>query len=346
MKKLLWLLFSGLIPISLLLLALYIFDPFQLYHKPYWRKTFFSQDMHYQAAGIINNYDFDSAILGSSIMVNTSSIEASKKLGGNWVNLSAGGSGVFERMDILNFLLSQKKIKTIIFTLEPGWLNENQTTANQYRYLYDQSKINDFKTYLDEIFIFCFFIQKICLPKGQETLDRPANWINEPSTKGRLGGFQSWIDNKNRPDINHIFNQIKNFQETKYDTQTQKIPSALIDSIKQNLSTEFIFIIPPFARLGYKINFISIKQALQELLSQNLPNLKIYGFDDTSIPDDLSHYVDLAHYDESINSFMLDAIKDDTHRITLENIDSYFQTMQEKIDSYDIESLRQKILSL
>ena len=41
---------------------------------------------------------------------------------------------------------------------------------------------------------------------------------------------------------------------------------------------------------------------------------------------------------------MLDAIKNDTHRITLENIDEYFEEMQKKVETYDIESLRKQII--
>ena len=40
--------------------------------------------MRLQAAGVINNFDFDSVVFGSSMLENTSAKEASKKLGGNF----------------------------------------------------------------------------------------------------------------------------------------------------------------------------------------------------------------------------------------------------------------------
>ncbi|WP_027327703.1 hypothetical protein [Helicobacter pametensis] len=343
MKKILWFLFSGLIPLSSIGIALYIFDPYQLFHKPILRKPIFNADMYYQAAGIINNYAFDSVILGSSILVNTSSNEASSKIGYQWVNLSAGGASVEIRTDILRYVLKNKKIRNIIFSLEPGWLSNKNTSTNKYAYLYDQNRLNDFKTYIDEYFIACLFIHKLCL-KGQNTLDRPANWINETSTKMRLGGFQSWLKNADRPDLNSVIKQIMSFKQTEYSKTLQEIYPPLIQILKHHQDTKFIFIIPPFSRLSYKIKFISIEPAIKKLLALDLKNVFIFGFDTTSIPDDLSHYVDTAHYDETINSFMLDAIKNNTHRITLKNVDSYFQEMRKKVEAYDLEPLKQQII--
>lgn len=65
---------------------LYIYDPLMLYHKPYFRKETFSTDMRVQAKAIIDNYDFDSIIIGSSILENTSAKEANDKLGGGGVD--------------------------------------------------------------------------------------------------------------------------------------------------------------------------------------------------------------------------------------------------------------------
>lgn len=344
MKKILWFCFSGLIPLSVLVVALYIFDPYQLFHKPIFRKTIFSSDMYYQAAGIINQYDFDSVILGSSILVNTSSNEASQKLGNHWVNISAGGSGIEIRTDILRYALSKKQIKNVIFSLEPGWLlSSRENFTHKYSYLYDQNRLNDFRTYLDEYFIACLFIHRLCL-KGENNLDRPANWINEPSTHMRLGGFQAWLENANRPDLNSIMHNILSFKQTKYSSVTQEIYPSLIYLIQKYPKTKFIFIIPPFSRLSYKLNFVSIYPALKALLLLKLPNITVFGFDNTDIPDDISHYIDTAHYDEKVNSFMLDAIKNNTHRITLENIDTYFEEMKRKIDTYDIKSLKMQII--
>ncbi len=344
MKKILWLLCSGLIPLACLLAALYLFDPFQFYHKPYFRKTIFDSNMHYQAAGIINNYEFDSIILGSSIMVNTSSFEANKKLKGNWVNLSVSGGSIHERIDILKHALRMQKIKNIIFTLEPGWLGESKS-ENPYKYLYDDNRINDFKTYIDENFILCLVWHKICL-RGEESLDRPSQWGSQSWREDLLGGFDSWLKNSNRPDIEKILHQILNFKPSNHIPSIQEFPKDLYDIILKHPQISFVFIIPPFSRLKYKLENIDFKNAISELLLHQFSNVQIHGFDHTDIPDNLAHYIDLVHYDSSINSMMLDAIYHQTHRITLQNIDAYFKIMKERILNYDLVSLQNKILML
>ena len=80
---------------------IYIFDPYQIFHKSYFYKDKAYDKTIYQDAGIINNYDFDSIIIGSSMLENVSSDEASKRIGGHFVNLSVSDSDFYERAIIL-----------------------------------------------------------------------------------------------------------------------------------------------------------------------------------------------------------------------------------------------------
>ena len=44
---------------AILLSLIYIYDPLQIFHKPYFREATFFTDMRKQALGIIKNYEFD-----------------------------------------------------------------------------------------------------------------------------------------------------------------------------------------------------------------------------------------------------------------------------------------------
>ena len=74
--------------------------------------------MRQQAAGIINNYEFDSIILGTSMLENTSAKEAGEKLGGKFMNISLSGSNFYERSFVLEYALRKKEIKKIIYSLD------------------------------------------------------------------------------------------------------------------------------------------------------------------------------------------------------------------------------------
>ena len=104
------------LPFMLALFALlYVYDPYMLFHKPYFREVTFKQDMRLMARFIVDNYTFDSAILGTSMLENTSAKEAGEKLGGKWMNLSLAGSTLAERAIILEYLLKKKNSRMEIF---------------------------------------------------------------------------------------------------------------------------------------------------------------------------------------------------------------------------------------
>ncbi len=104
--------------IALLTINLYLYDPAQIFHKPYLRKTTFFSDMRVAARGIIQHYNFDSYILGTSMLENTSAKEVKEKLGGEWVNISMSGSTFGERATAMRYLFDIKQPKQILYSLD------------------------------------------------------------------------------------------------------------------------------------------------------------------------------------------------------------------------------------
>lgn len=343
MKKLLWLAFSGLIPMCILFVALYLFDPLQIFHKPYWRENFFVRDMRDQAYGIISNYEFDSVILGSSILQNTSSFEAKQKLSGEWVNLSISGGNLQERLAVIKETIKKHKVRNVIFSI--SW-HEAKRFPKQYSlnpFLYNGIRLDDFFVYANPKYFLCLFYQNLCLREGRKNLDRPARWGDKEDAQALFGGFQNWIEKNPKQATKQLFENLTNLNNKQKDNQDY-FPKELLHFIQENPQINFILVIPPFSRLYYKLNSHTSKSMIKDILALHLKNIKVYGFDNTDIPNNLSLYMDQFHYDEKVNSFMLDAIKNDTHRITLENVDNYFEEMRKKVEAYDIEPLRKQII--
>lgn len=86
---------------------LWLYDPFMFFHKPLFREQTYHSDMRIQARGIIDFTEFDSVILGTSLIKNTSAKEAGEKLGGKWVNLSLDGSTFKERATCCSIYFKQ-----------------------------------------------------------------------------------------------------------------------------------------------------------------------------------------------------------------------------------------------
>ncbi len=127
----------------------------------------------------------------------------------------------------------------------------------------------------------------------------------------------------------------------------ENIIKNILSFVEQNKTTKFYFIVPTYSRLNYKINhhfggsFLQFHSTLLWLVSEieKYPNATLYGFDDIDYADKIANYKDLTHYNIDMNSMQLDAIRDDMHRLTSENIEEYLKIMKQKIQEYDVEPL-------
>lgn len=107
---------------SVLPVALYFYDPLQLFHAAWGRSPTFDKDMRQQVAGIVRNYDFDSIILGTSMLENSSAAEAGRVLGGEFVNISMSSSLHYERSLVLSYVLGKKSLRNVVYSLDYTYL--------------------------------------------------------------------------------------------------------------------------------------------------------------------------------------------------------------------------------
>lgn len=336
---------------------LWLYDPLQLFHKPIFRETTFFGDMRLAARGIIRYYDFNSVILGTSMLENTSAKEAGEKLGGKWVNLSLSGSAYNERAVILEYLFGYKKPQKIIYSLE-SFTIDTIKDSSRFDYLYDGNPLDDFKIYLNDKFMSCALEWKKsanCI--GRRDLEELLKWSNHEDLKILFGGFEKWLKYGKKETIA----MLKNIKDTpfvvkkdNFDLEKQRsyIQTYVLDFVAENPQTQFYFIVPTYSRLSYRIgsdNFdnkafynraLNLKWFVQEL--EKYPNAKIYGFDTLDYADDIANYIDFTHYNVDMNSLHLDSIKQGKHILDSNNIDSYLKAMEDKIKNYDLKPFIEK----
>ncbi len=359
---------------GLLLPAYYIYDPMQIFHKAWGREVTFSTNMRQQAAGILNNYDdYDSVILGTSMIENTSSKEANQKLGGKFINISLSGSSYFERAIVLRSLFRQHKIKTIFYSLDVDKYVQQEREyphypLSQFDYLYDENSWNDFRVYFNNKYLSCVFLlskSEGCIGE-KVTLDRPNAWFANPNHSVRFGGFDKWIAAKEN---GQIIKSIKNISETVEHLKRQELISLdnvdttismakkyidenIIDFVRMHPNTNFILFDPPYSRIQYAIwaqydlpKFKVYKKILRYLAekSDKYSNLEIYSFGEEKFIDDIATYKDLNHYHYSINSWMLSAITQKKGLLHERNIDKYLEHITKKALDYNLVELHNSI---
>ncbi|WP_293651287.1 hypothetical protein [uncultured Campylobacter sp.] len=354
---------------AILLSLIYIYDPFQIFHKPYFREDTFFTDMRKQALGIIKNYEFDSYIIGTSMLENTDSKEAANKLNsdGRWINISLSGSGFNERAVVLDYIFQNQNPKHIIYSLDGYYMvNRLNNSTLDWDFLYNNSLYDDIKIYMNWKFISCavrFSNQEKCVGNIDD-IYQITNWYK--NYKEIFGGFDNWIKHKNNDQINPmLINQalinIKNGNIKNIDNQDiigdidilaqqDYLHKYLIRFFRDYPDTKFSIIIPTYSRLFYRMQnietiyndnskfFYTWEKSLRYFITQSssYKNVKVYGFDDLDYADDIANYRDLSHYNKDLNSIQLDAIKNQTNILTPQNIDKYLATLEQKIKSYDI----------
>ncbi|MDA3046051.1 hypothetical protein OFO10_02645 [Campylobacter sp. VBCF_06 NA8] len=371
-KKLIFVFFGffGLL-FAVLVTIIFISDPLRIFHKPIICKNSIETNLRLGNYTLINNYDFDSIILGSSMLDNTSAKEASQILGEKFINLSIDGSDYFERELILNYILNikNKNIKKIIFSLDTWhFLNQNKGNItyppHKFDFLYDNKKFNDYKVYFDK-YMLTKTLERF-IKCENVNLDRPNAWFEIEDQYSRFGGFENWIKNKNNSQIRQAFDIIKNnVQKIKngeiqslenLDEQILKsknyVDEYILKFVSQNPQTEFYLVLPPYSRIHNAIefhtkkrDFLVTKEVLRYLVEQSKThkNLKIYAWGDTDYPDNIANYKDLTHYSHKFNSLMLEYLRDGTGLLTPQNFDEYYAKFEQKSREFDLMPYYEKI---
>lgn len=339
---------------------LYIRDPLRLFKGGI---ALYQGSMYFQAKNIIDNVEFNSIILGTSMLENTSAKEASNLFNSVFVNISMPGTSFNARGIVLDYVLKQKDLVNVIYSFDSGiWaITNTQYDIKYWAYLYNNFKYDDFKYYFNDKYIKCsltFDYSSKCVGTPID-LDRPSAWFLE--FKNIFGkGIVAWDkrlqnnvlksieDTTNNSNISYVLNDYMDLVEKN-----------ILRHVKANPNVNFLFIYTPYSTLSFWLDNHNTRKEL--LLRNNIlkefvyrcseySNCSIYAFGNENFTKDLTRYKDFTHYDEKINSLMLNKISKGENLLTKENIDEYLTRFMQNINKYDIntviEELKQARLDL
>ena len=335
-------------------------DPFRLFHQPFMCKNQIYDDMRYNARWFIKSGDYDSIILGTSMLANTSAKEAAELLGGKFINISIWGSSLEQRAILMNYALKKKPIKKIIISLDRGGLVpvnmklDNKVLANRFDFLYTDNS-NIFKVYMN-----IKFISKIFSFKCEEdaNMDMPSSWMLKwgDRTEQRFGGLENWIKTYKDKDMQTTMQMLsaaaimalngyqpQNLLNTYYLEKYQKdLDNNVLKFAKDYPNTEFVLVIPPYFMAYNSILRFSAdgysalqKELIRYVLNQKLSNIKLYAYDYLDVTYDVGNYMDLGHYSPGINSKILQMLSKKEGELNLSNLDKWWQKYDEAAMNYN-----------
>lgn len=367
--------FLGLATLSLLLVGsiavtFYIVDPLQFFHRSHFLpEDMLSTNMREQAPGLLRNYDHDSIILGSSMLENTSADEASRKLGGKFLNVSVRASDFYERSFVLDNAFKQE-LKNVIYSLDHFYLycsmgNADYDLAN-WTGLYGKNPFRFFLHYATRENFLNLFSENKGLSKVH--LEYPVAWKFQPEFFNAFGGLDKWAAQLHHPHMQAtvVKDILERAEEAgkqdsgrpQYMTTEEEIRAYLekylLKYVYEHPETNFYLIFPPYYRLTYAKwlkfepdQFKAYLDSIRYLVGKSdaLPNLHIYGFEDQDFLDDIANYADPYHYHPKYNDQMLEAIKNGTE-LNSSNIESYLQKISAKAASFDFDAFVKKLRGL
>ena len=362
-KLLISFLLSIILTLGGILLRVYYADPLHFYSLDI-NEAKYSSNMRVQAAGLINNLDFDSVILGNSHMENTSCREAEEVFGGKFINLSLSGSNLYERAVLLDRILSKGNIKTVYLLLTSGLdkTGHGEYAIENWDYLYDSNRFNDIKYYFNSHDLMCiltFSDSSACIGI-QKNLDRPNAWYASPFHNSRFGGVENWVKYYTNHQLSSLLTEtIPNATQKQSDNIVStdtilQINTTVTETIerfvKKYPQTNFYCYFNPDSLLAHSIEnafgtFGFYKEFVRQTVSKLVPypNVKIYGFDNLEFTQDLSYYKDLTHYKPEINTMLLKLTGRDEYRLYSNNVDSYLSKLTERVETYDLVGFNEMI---
>lgn len=331
-----------LIPLILFAACTYILDPLLHYRAESPPLTYYTYQDTYSNPGIAKHYQYDTVLVGTSMIENTLVDECEEAFDCSMVRLSYAGGSAYDIRSVLDLCFaSDNEIKTVYWNLDEHQLRANpaETRYPQPSYLYRNDHREDL-SYLLNLDIFYNYT----LPNIQQTLAgnvQPAARRGETFTANYAAATA--LKYYTRPDPAQV-----PFPDTYYmDNTLQNLSDNILPFVENNPDTEFVFFFVPYSMLywdnevrggTFDASMRSLETAIESLIFY--PNVRIYFFHDQwDIVTDLNNYKDYSHYATWVNSYMTQAIAKDEERITAENYAAVLEDMRSFVTGYDFESL-------
>jgi len=342
------LIFTSIAIILLVILFNFIVDPFQQYRKASLY-TFDTNKARYLNAGLAKNYDYDSVLIGSSMVENFYAKDIEKYLGFKKViKLATRGGTIYEEMKTLETAINNQDVKNILFGFDlyafsliaqPVELNSKFP-----EYLYDDDIFNDI-IYLLNFSVLKNSFESLLKPydknKIEENLNSLYSWQREYDSSFNIANYKQQFQSLYSTAIsspNKLF-ELNSLEE--------KFDNVFLPIIEKNKDKNFYIFYPPYSIGQYKImelskyfdNHLKFKKYVFNKLKK-YENIKIYDFQlAKDVTHNLKNYKDTTHYSEDVSLWILKQISQNNYLINSDNIDIYIKKLDQQTKKYNINKL-------
>lgn len=316
---------------------MYILDPLLQYGKESPPLTYYSYKEMYSNPGIAMHYDYDTVLVGTSMIENTDVDEFDELMQTKAVRLPYAGGTALDMKTILDVCFSSdNSIHSVFWALDEHQLfsNPDETRHPLPKYLYSGKKLNF--SYLLNLDIFAHY----ALHDIIETLHgnvQPAALRGE--TFQGIYGKEAVLESYHRAEQSKIQSDKSAIINTANANLTQNIEPLL----EANPDTHFIFYFVPYSILywdselrtnHFDAAMAAVEYVIGELLTYD--NVTIYFYhDEEDIITNLDNYKDYSHYAPQINSYVTQAMASEKNLMTVQTYKEQLVHFWQFVYAYD-----------
>lgn len=317
---------------SLLSIAVYMFDPQNVYRWNDSGTRVFSPI--YSTAGSINNYDYNYAIIGSSMVQNFDADEIASELDCKPIKITIGAMTPNELLYVYDKLQDVGKAKQYVINIDIHRIaaaeNVEPDVGRFADYMFDRNGVSQFKYLLGYETWFRFMPIDIAFTLVNKlNISVPYSLTSSISENTDINEMCRWYTSEppgketvleNYMQENAGFNEGDN--STYYDNAPENVDLFFTHLTKTLGDDENITIIlPPYAVLywtGKSEEELETLIDIRNRISANVDkyeNIRLLDFQSLELTNDLDNYYDVSHFSLEIQSMMAKALGTDEYSV-------------------------------
>lgn len=315
-----------------------IVDPFFQFRVP---ETAVFQNERYENAGIIRNTQFDTVIMGTSLVCNFRASWFDELTGGQTLKIGIRDGYLSEFHTSLQLAFETvPEIRTVYFGLDPGILvrSDSERTTELPDYLYDSNPLNDVSYFLNlDVYLYCFHTLLERARGSTVPLDEAYIWSRDAvfSTWQTLAGYE-------RPEH----------------SDTRLARDAFVPAAEENLAvisawvtehpeTEFHIFFSPYSilywdRMTRTGRLDAVLGALEDVIPKLMEyeNVTLHFFLDwEEVITDFDNYTDNVHFSPEIDYRVTEGLLSGAFVLTPETWQQRLNGLEELVRGYDFDAL-------
>ena len=333
---------AGVLVIVLLLSGIaYIIDPFFQFRV---RDNSYMLSGWFVAGGLIKNYDYDTLILGSSMIQNFDMKSFRDELGVKPLHIGLNAMRTSEIIRLMNTAYAAGKARAYYICIDLPKFSEDPKDSRIAEHLLDEGILSKMRYLLSyEVWFryipidMCFVLMDwahVNLPikyAYSKSIDKLEDWRLD-YTFGKKTVLDDYRNGK--------------FGVSTVDTDTEDLYLRMVSHIDMFLddfdfeNSEYVFFFPPYSSLywcvtqngGYFDVFLKAKQYFVERVET--VGATTYDFQCADFTTDLENYKDMTHYRPEINDWMVKCFANKEYISTKDNTNIFQEKLIENTNSF------------